>query len=1450
MLPLHNLVLKLREHGFVIRPDDYIELLKVVETFGIEGKKIEAAHLCPLIATSPEEQERFYKVFTEYSKEPIVPPVPTPNLGQRLHKVGNWLLKHRAWVLMSMVVAAAIVALVLLTAKTVIEPIGEIAYTKTSDGDATLRVGDSVTLDASQMLPSGIANDTLVKFFWNTGDGFKALGPSTTMALTKEGNTNITLKIQSGKYRVRNGSKSLTLSACAAAPQVQFSDLKNSYSIGDQLVIQPTIQGSFYKAIWKINDSVVQPRNDLSLHYSFRSVGEYEVQFFGLLSAADNENSPCIYRKKWDKIVIADDQYTVRSSNRGAKLAAASSVSVLPALCWLLALPVLLINLATWLWWRKNRKGSAKKDAEEVKPESGSRKPPYDLPFENKDLQLTESESEFRQVYQAFRQKAEDELTAFNVVESIRQTIRTGGLPELVFTQKLRYTDYVVLIDYNIAKSMQVRLFDYLVNRLNEEAINVERFYFTGRFEKIFNEETPDGYSLKRLAELYKSHTLIVMGKAHQVVYDAFPILDKQLSDLLQTWEYKAILTSVPYKDWGEKESLLAQSFILLPADLAGQLRLLQAIREKNLDHKKYLSSFESFYETEFLDFNRTADLKEYLQDEVLYQWICATAIYHSLRWELLIEIGKAICTAAGLPEKMNFTNLLKLSRIKWMNEGSFPAALRLEMLKELSPENEAIARNTLLQMLQYAETYFGAGYFFDEEKGLQQITNQFLLYAHNPVQYAAFASSEADFKTAWESGRLWDAPQRVYLENPDGRWSTLLQWKGKRTGVDEYFRAKKTESLKSWRRVQLLNAGATLLFVLLVAVVYLMRDKLPPYSFLVSAAQQSNSLAVQVVYNDSCGSAPARTYTGRLQLDGGNAFELSFNNAGFTTVSLPANLIDAKGLLQIEWNDGIPSNVSSLVTLATDTLQTIISSCQVKPRYAVNVYYDDSTRRQEITDLYSSLRQQGFQISSYTLTNKLNRDTTTTVSYYDDADRAGADSLAQYLSLSVGGVYADAKVLKEKTKPTSAEKHLELRIHFNRNSDAPVLTKFDTRLNEIWHGGTSNRLIAINFPTIYYSTGDKKTYGTYRITEVWQMKDNVFKIITQAYPQYAVFFVRNVRSNGFELSVCQNRYNTKEEAQAITDANCDHFNSKTLYYENDNSKIFLPMLASENMESSNTAKFRQVFSQHPRGLLRVFYNSNYGYNASGNLPFDIQRRNLPTINATLKKTTPFDRSYFQYEFSEGVENAFPEDPCKTTYASLTQVKRLKSLSLVCILDLSNQRLTSIPADVYNMPNLKWLDLRKNNIDTNEIIKLRFTKPLLTVLYDPTGKPIVVTETKERLLSTLNFDAKYLLEGESKDKLYQIFQHANSNPEVSVRVVIYSYYTRDDNIRQKQERAYFDDILQAWNVKSFNQWKFETATAPSQQQYQTNSNRAETTNAVAVYGTNFPSDFMRGSTKY
>src|ERR1700712_2797691 len=67
-LPMGQLFYLLYSNGFRVKPDDYIEMLKITERFGSKNIDETAKWLCPIIATSEIEQSKFYNVIAQYKK--------------------------------------------------------------------------------------------------------------------------------------------------------------------------------------------------------------------------------------------------------------------------------------------------------------------------------------------------------------------------------------------------------------------------------------------------------------------------------------------------------------------------------------------------------------------------------------------------------------------------------------------------------------------------------------------------------------------------------------------------------------------------------------------------------------------------------------------------------------------------------------------------------------------------------------------------------------------------------------------------------------------------------------------------------------------------------------------------------------------------------------------------------------------------------------------------------------------------------------------------------------------------------------------------------------------------------------------------------------------------------------------------------------------------------------
>lgn len=814
-LPLEPLLVLLRNNGFLVKPDDYVEMLKVIEKFGTDKIKDAAILLCPLLATTAEEQTKFYKVFEQYIE------LNNPKKQIVAEKKKFWLIYAIAGLLVFVLGSWMLVSKII--------DANRPKLAAALDGVTKTGVGDTAYFDAYAGLQqlNRLGDSAQIKVSWNFGNGWTNEGKLRVgHVFLQPGKHLVQQKIESSYFNVTKPLDSLYINVCHAVPKIFLSvDSNLSLSKGRRLTVVAKIDDPkkvVKSHVWKLKDEnngkEIKNGDVSSFNYRFDSIGDYTLSFTALVGKDDDE---CNEQQTISIEVSDSSRYQLHISQSAANFSIPSRPGVL--LTWGLLLPGLL-GLGGSLWFRnylkrqKEKKSDIKKDfAHGTAP---NQKPPFEIPFENNDIRLVWLEQKDREILRSLRQKMDDEMMLLNIPQTIKNTIRSGGFPGAIFTPQLKPLEYLVLIDRSNPRSMLTALFDYMVRSWDEENIAAERFFYNKGFEKFYNSQYPTGISLRRLVELYKNSTLVIMGDAHDLVYSAYPVINKDLLDEFNEWEQKAVLTPVSFADWGEKEKEIARYYLLLPADIEGQLTMVSAIKEKMLNQKPYLNSQpDHFYEVEWFDLQSVSEIKNYLeQDELLFQWLCSIAVSSKIRWEFFVETGKALMEKYGQPEKLNFTNLLKLCRISWMKEGVFPEKTRLELLKELKVENEVLARETLLRLYKFADDFYKGENFFQEEKELQQVSNEFVLYAHDKEKYASFQQHAELFGELWTNNKIPDNTFRQYIGNKSGnKWETPIDDNHIKDAGS--FIAKENEAARKQKRSKtaIANAAAILSSLLLI---------------------------------------------------------------------------------------------------------------------------------------------------------------------------------------------------------------------------------------------------------------------------------------------------------------------------------------------------------------------------------------------------------------------------------------------------------------------------------------------------------------------------------------------------------------------------------------------------------------------------------------------------------
>ena len=168
--------------------------------------------------------------------------------------------------------------------------------------------------------------------------------------------------------------------------------------------------------------------------------------------------------------------------------------------------------------------------------------------------------------------------------------------------------------------------------------------------------------------------------------------------------------------------------------------------------------------------------LREWLGDEDLFQWVCAMAVYPTVRWEVLLAVGSAVLKERGAQATLHIGSLLKLCRIPWLAGGTIPGVIRLELLKALGLREELVARQAILELLTESDGLLKEGELAFDEKMNQVYTQSFILFANRGRRDKNYEEGARKFMSSWNRRKAPDMATILYLTNPDKQWDTPVR--------------------------------------------------------------------------------------------------------------------------------------------------------------------------------------------------------------------------------------------------------------------------------------------------------------------------------------------------------------------------------------------------------------------------------------------------------------------------------------------------------------------------------------------------------------------------------------------------------------------------------------------------------------------------------------------------
>ncbi|MDX2245135.1 MAG: SUMF1/EgtB/PvdO family nonheme iron enzyme [Bacteroidia bacterium] len=720
ILPLETLIELLRQEGFLLAPDQRVRVQQVLDLFAEKGKTHPADlryFLRPIFAKDVEQQTRFDSAFDRWLKT-IHEYDPAPEDKTTTGTTPEVIRREkRKWQIPALIAALLFVVLLILRFGPNDLPEKPAAF---------FTLTDPCVEAGRPFQPVNNSPDTTARYLWNFGDGQTdtARIPQPHIYITP-GTYTVSLTAVSGELD-STYTQHIFVHAAKQRPRAAIAQEESGtiYTFRADTVVEEWD----YQWAFNIGDSargaeVVRQMEDNALHYATLTVslpadtaGYCEAQATALIDLRQTLVQLREVPPYFESVGSRETRWRVWVW------------IAWPLLCLLLA----AAYIALYRFRRRPPDHAAMQRAFQ-----GSDGPPVLLPFPPQDEIIT-SEGEMRTLAQTLRRRETGERRELDLDTTLRQTIQNGGFPVLEYRYPSRPVEYLALIQTQGPDDQQARLFARLLEILRGEQVPIEVWYFQGDLGHCFRAGHEESVSLTRLAQLFAGHRLMIFGHGEALLDPKTAALAPGLARLLPVWEERALLTPLPVADWSIREKILRQYFAVLPADLAGQMDLIETWDDRNPPdfrtlQRKLLKERPEAPALMDYNFRNAAEIKAYL-GERRFPWVAGALLYPRSVWELTLALAAGFETQTG-GSGVTYEDLLHLSRLPWMHDGDLSETLRAEIVALLDREDELRAREILLRQIDQANVPPES--FAAQERAIQLAVQQAMLNPGDPRQEA-----------------------------------------------------------------------------------------------------------------------------------------------------------------------------------------------------------------------------------------------------------------------------------------------------------------------------------------------------------------------------------------------------------------------------------------------------------------------------------------------------------------------------------------------------------------------------------------------------------------------------------------------------------------------------------------------------------------------------------------
>ena len=1189
--PIGAFLEELRVRNFQVSFREITDCYKVIAAHAMSGD--DHSELClklaPLFASSREQQEDFISIFNKHFSESALEPTVKPHTSlyarQYRRKWFRWMLYCIAATLVSVL---SILTIRYINSDALPSTVPEYELTDARRFQQTpfkVKAGQSLEILLKEKTgdSSKFKEFSIVPYF-SWGD-YSAINHVALHRYEVSGRypVNVCLFVYyRNKFRY---STHLVASAlvCDSTHNLKFVSPApgDSIRVNSPVRIEAAVSGkSPLRVFWDSLPVIPSPgyRKDTSFAYE----GNVRIKWTAVF---DSLKSPCSCSDSLDVKVYNPDpplQFHVRQGENATPVRAEYRIRTPWILMVLVLIMVSMLMAIVFEMMSNNIADEEKRNDDQlsllldemVQSFSGKNRP-LEVQFIPKD-QFLIPEAGLKRLARQMRQRWDNDKMLLNIPDTIHQTIRNYGLFSPTYSAGNQQIEFLILEEEGMKNNQQSKLFDYLLDMLAHQNVLIDRF----RYRKVplicYNSQHPEGIPIQKVFQLYSRHVLLLFSNGYNLLNPFVPEPKENLLKAINLWKNKAIVTPVPFSMWGAREFDALERYLpIYPADVSGLLLLVKHMlqpHEEGADEIKRIQHQRT--DSKEYDFEDAGELEEYcncvpwsritrngIPENVLFQWIAALAVFPKIRWELIIGIGKRILQRYGLQQHLHYSTLLFISRITWIRNGQFPDRTQFELLKKLALENEVIARETVLEMLdEIPDNELNKNHYAWEERELQRITNEFLLFSWDHDKYKNFQNAGFLYQKLSERARITKSPIRKYLENQTSEWETLIsgnQQKTTQTSRPSHNRVPPDPANRKTRRAKL--KSVYLVLAVVCFCLFYLSTIIFPISMMFKFTNSGNSVLLQLLDQNKIIYFNYQNITSRFA---NSHLILKFANNPPTDV-LQGTPTEIKYLV-----DGKPVKMTlSLENFRLDTVMQVeydnyaVVVTDHIPVYATEVVLAGSgtcgEQRKNIRSWFPMLNNKKMVFRDSIVSHStgieqgvcFNR-----IGYGKAVDPAYIRQVIR--TLAEKGVPLTEDHLLNNLRPNSI-------VIYYASKDQVALP---ASLEEIWSDDKNDIRLNINLTKrlLYFSNHTGNAYQTLPIVDVSLISSGYYKMIAGNESKYDVFFVdkNSVSIGGFLFSFCEG-FTNPADAKKVLQNRCGKLFWMRWYYETDKNRVYFPVDAS-----------------------------------------------------------------------------------------------------------------------------------------------------------------------------------------------------------------------------------------------------------------------------------------------